>query len=103
MILETNGQALVQAVRSIPGRLHLCLEEGELSAWLHELLAPHVHELVVTVPRSTRGQPKDDLRDAGHGRRRSESVRSPRAFSSRRFIWPRCAMRCGPTAWRSRT
>jgi transposase len=64
MVVETNGQALVQAVRSIPGRLHLCLEEGELSAWLCELLSPHVHELVVTVPRSTKGQPKDDLRDA---------------------------------------
>ena len=36
MLVETNGQALVQAVRSIPGRLHLCLEEGELSAWLCE-------------------------------------------------------------------
>jgi transposase len=64
MLVETNGKALVQAVRSIPGRLHLCLEEGELSAWLCELLSPHVYELVVTVPRSTKGQPKDDLRDA---------------------------------------
>jgi transposase len=64
MVVETNGRALVEAVRSIPGRLHLCIEEGELSAWLCELLSPHVYELVVTVPKSTKGQPKDDLRDA---------------------------------------
>jgi transposase len=64
MVVETNGQVLVNTVRSIPGRVHLCLEEGELSAWLHELLEPHVEELVVTVPRSTKGRPKDDLRDA---------------------------------------
>jgi transposase len=64
LVVETNGQVLVDTVRSIAGRVHLCLEEGELSAWLHELLEPHVEELVVTVPRSTKGRPKDDLRDA---------------------------------------
>ena len=45
--VETNGQALVEAVRNIPGRVHLCLEEGTQSAWLYELLAPHVVEAVV--------------------------------------------------------
>lgn len=64
MVVETNGQVLVDTVRSISGRVHLCLEEGELSAWLHELLKPHVEELVVAVPRSSKGRPKDDLRDA---------------------------------------
>jgi transposase len=64
MVVETNGHALIEAVRCIPGRLHLCMEEGELSAWLHELLKPHVEELIVTVPKSTKGRPKDDLRDA---------------------------------------
>jgi len=28
MVVETNGQALVEAIRSIPGRIHVCLEEG---------------------------------------------------------------------------
>lgn len=28
-VVETNGQALVEAIKSIPGRVHLCLEEGE--------------------------------------------------------------------------
>jgi hypothetical protein len=27
-VVETNGSALVQAVRSIPGAKHLCMEEG---------------------------------------------------------------------------
>jgi transposase len=63
LVVETNGRALVEAIRSIPGHLRLCLEEGELSAWLHELLEPHVGELVVTVPRANRGA-KDDARDA---------------------------------------
>lgn len=50
MVVETSGQALVEAVRSIPGRVHLCLEEGTQSAWLYELLSPHVEEVVVVVP-----------------------------------------------------
>ncbi len=63
MVVETNGQALLEAVRSIPGQIHLCLEEGTQSAWLHELLSPHVEELVVVMPRESKGA-KDDLRDA---------------------------------------
>ena len=63
VVVETNGHALVEAVRSIPGRIHLCMEEGTQSAWLHELLWPHVEELVVAVPEKTRGS-KNDERDA---------------------------------------
>lgn len=63
MVVETNGHALVEAVRSVGGRRHLCLEEGAQSAWLYELLTPHVAELVVSVPERSKGS-KDDARDA---------------------------------------
>jgi transposase len=63
MVVETNGKALREAVGSIPGRIHLCLEEGTQSAWLHELLSPQVEELVVVMPPESKGA-KDDLRDA---------------------------------------
>ncbi len=62
-VLETNGRVLVDAIKGIAGDLHLCFEEGTQSAWLHELLSPHVKELVVTVPAERKGA-KDDLRDA---------------------------------------
>jgi len=62
-VVETNGRALVDAIRSFPGDLHLCLEEGAQSAWFYEILSPHVAETVVTVPEQVRGS-KDDLRDA---------------------------------------
>ncbi len=45
--VETNGQALVEAIRMIPGHKHLVFEEGLQSAWLYETLRPHVDELVV--------------------------------------------------------
>jgi transposase len=62
-VLETNGKVLTEAIKSIAGRKHLCIEEGAQSDWLHEILAPHVDEIVVTMPPKRAGQ-KDDLRDA---------------------------------------
>ena len=61
--VETNGQALVEAVRMIPGHKHLVFEEGLQSAWLYETLSSHVDEIVVTGVTESRGQ-KSDKRDA---------------------------------------
>ena len=61
--VETNGQALVEAIRMIPGHKHLVFEEGLQSAWLYETLSPHVDEIVVAGVTESRGQ-KDDKRDA---------------------------------------
>jgi hypothetical protein len=38
--VDTNGQALVEAVRMIPGHKHLVMEEGLQGAWLYETLSP---------------------------------------------------------------
>ena len=61
--VETNGQALVEAVRMIPGHKHLVFEEGLQSAWLYETLSPHVDEIVVAGISESRGQ-KSDKGDA---------------------------------------
>jgi transposase len=61
--VETNGQALVEAVRMIPGQKHLVFEEGLQSAWLYETLGPHVDQIVVAGITESRG-PKSDKRDA---------------------------------------
>ena len=62
-VVETNAAALVERIKSIPGRKHLCLEEGTQSEWLHEVLSPHVDEIAVVVPGPHRGN-KSDARDA---------------------------------------
>jgi transposase len=62
-VVETNGRALLDAIGGIPGRIHLCLEEGTQSTWLYEILEPRVSEIVVAVPEESKGS-KDDLRDA---------------------------------------
>mgnify|MGYP001825870290 CR=1 FL=1 len=71
-VVETNGKALVSYLRGIPGRKHLCLEEGTQSAWLYEILSPHVEEIVVAGIGENRGQ-KSDVLDAF---RRAEELRT---------------------------
>lgn len=62
-VIETNGESLVECLRMIPGPRHLCIEEGTQSAWLYEILSPHVQELAVVNVTDSRG-PKSDERDA---------------------------------------
>jgi len=60
-VLETNGKALVEFLRLVPGTRRLIIEEGTQAAWLYEILSPHVHEMVVmSVPKS-KGQKNDKL------------------------------------------
>jgi len=61
-VLETNGEVLVEFFKLQAGNVHLCLEEGTQSAWLTEILSPHVAELVVTLPSKKRD--KSDNHDA---------------------------------------
>jgi transposase len=90
--VETNGQALVEAIRMIPGHKHLVFEEGLQSAWLYETLSPHVDETVVAGVTESRG-PKSDKRDAYGlaeklrvGNLDQQVFKSPRQFSQLREL-----------------
>jgi len=69
--VETNGQALVEAVRMIPGHKHLVFEEGLRSAWLHGTLRPHMDEIVVTGITQSR-DPKDVYSPRHRGERQKQ-------------------------------
>jgi len=62
-LVETNGHALVEQLKTIPGKRHVCLEEGTQSTWIYEILSPHAEEVIVAMVPESRGQ-KDDERDA---------------------------------------
>jgi transposase len=62
--VETNGQALVSYVKSLAGELSICVEEGEWSEWLVEILSPHACDVVVCRAEK-RGGAKNDRIDAG--------------------------------------
>src|ERR1700683_3580085 len=50
-ILETKASTILQSIQGMRGDLHVTFEEGTWAAWLHDLLKPHVTELVVCDPR----------------------------------------------------
>jgi hypothetical protein len=59
-VVETNGQALVEQLKTIPGTRHVVLEEGTQSAWIYEILSPHAEEVLVTMIPESRGQKSDE-------------------------------------------
>ena len=86
-VVETNGAALVEYLKSLSGRKHLCFEEGTQSAWLYEILSPHVEEIVVAgIHEKSRG-PKSDALDAFQRAEelRTNRVKTPVFKAPRRF------------------
>ncbi len=62
-VIEPHTQALIKFIKTIPGKRHLCVEEGTQSQWFYEIFSAHVHDLAVVEGRKNRG-PKDDAKDA---------------------------------------
>jgi transposase len=50
-ILETKAATILQFVGGLHGSVQVTLEEGTCAAWLHDLLKPHVANVVVCDPR----------------------------------------------------
>lgn len=49
--IETKTETLVQFLRTLEGCLYVSLEESCYSAWLYDVLTPHVAKVVVCDPR----------------------------------------------------
>jgi transposase len=66
-ILETKTETILQFIRGLHGSLHVTFEEGTWAAWLHDLLKPHVTEVVVCDTRKTglgKNRNRNDREDA---------------------------------------
>jgi transposase len=50
-VIETKANTILQFIDGLRGELRLTFEEGTWSAWLYDLLKPHVSKLVVCDPR----------------------------------------------------
>ena len=50
-ILETNAAIILPFFHGLRGSLHVTLQVGTCVAWLHDLLKPHVTEVLVCEPR----------------------------------------------------
>lgn len=66
-ILPTEQTALVEFFHSMRGAVHVAFEEGTQAQWLHDLLVPLVHRVVVCDRRGERRPGnKGDQADADH-------------------------------------
>ena len=50
-IIETQASAVLRFIRGLHGTLWVAFEEGTSSAWLYDLLKPHVARVIVCDPR----------------------------------------------------
>jgi transposase len=50
-IFETKAATILQFIHGLRGSLRVTLEEGTCAAWLHDLVKPHVTEVLVCDPR----------------------------------------------------
>jgi transposase len=65
--LETKAETILQFIRGLGGSLRVSFEEGTWAAWLHDLLKPHVTEVLVCDSRKNallRVGNKNDREDA---------------------------------------
>src|ERR1700732_4782183 len=66
-IVETKASIILQFIHGLRGSLHVTFEEGTCAAWLHDLLKPHVAQVLVCDPRknaSMKVENKNDRADA---------------------------------------
>jgi transposase len=53
-VVPTSAATILDFVKSAGGTIHITFEEGTLSQWLYDQLAPHVARVVVCDPRHNR-------------------------------------------------
>jgi transposase len=75
-ILETKASTLLEFVRGLRGELHVTLEEGSWAAWLHDVLEPHVHRLLVCDPRKNTAMRQGNQNDKIDAPKLSELLRA---------------------------
>jgi transposase len=73
-LLETKGSTIVEFIQGLHGTLSLTFEEGTSAAWLHDLLKPHVSQLVVCDPRKAALLKEGDKNDRIDARKLAEAL-----------------------------
>src|ERR1700722_5272609 len=66
-VIETKAATILQFIHGLSGSLHVTFEEGTCAAWLHDLLRPHVAQVLVCDPR------KNALMKAGNKNDRADA------------------------------
>jgi transposase len=75
-LLETEAGTIVEFIQGLQGTLSLTFEEGTAAAWLHDLLKPHVSQLVVCDPRKNALLKQGNKTDRIDARKLAELLRT---------------------------
>ena len=75
-VLETKAATILQFIQGLRGRVQVTLEEGTCAAWLHDLLQPHVTEVLVCNPRKNALLKMGNKNDRIDARKLAELLRS---------------------------
>ncbi len=75
-IVETKASTILEFIGGIRGELNITLEEGTCAAWLHDLLEPHVHRVVVCDPRKNALLKQGNKSDKIDARKLAELLRA---------------------------
>jgi transposase len=75
-VLETKAATILQFIHGLRGSVHVTLEEGTCAAWLHDLLKPHVTEVLVCNPRKNALLKIGNKNDRIDARKLAELLRS---------------------------
>src|ERR1017187_4909048 len=71
-VLETKAETILQFIRGLRGSLHVTFEEGTCAAWLHDLLKPHVTQVLVCDPRKNTVMKTGNKNDRSDARKLAE-------------------------------
>lgn len=74
-LVETKSSSILDAIRALTGEVHAAFEEGIHSAWLYDLLKPHVSEVVVCDPRDERVRQRGNKSDDADAAKLAEMLR----------------------------
>ena len=75
-IVETKASTLLEFLHGLRGELHVTLEEGTWAAWLHDVLQPHVQELIICDPRKNKYLQQGSQNDKIESRKLAQLLRS---------------------------
>jgi len=89
-ILETKAAIILQFFHGLRGSLHVTLEERTCAAWLHDLLKPHVTEVLVCDPRENALLKAGSKNGRINARKLAELLRSgllPSVYHEEAGVW----------------
>jgi transposase len=74
--IETKAATILEFIHGLRGSLHVTLEEGTCAAWLHDLLKPHVANVLVCDPRKNALLKAGDKNDRIDARKLADLLRT---------------------------